>query len=231
MTQIKFKAFATLMLLIAFTGVVNAEDDAIENRKSEPLRNLIPNVINKINNKLGERPKLEASTTIRVKAEANSSTTLLQRAEKKREDLRRIATNKLNNIIRRFEATIKREEMIMTKIISRIEKVKSAGGNTTESEKFIEEARGHFTLAKNALLTFKNSTTSADVLVEANINSSSTSKIIKNGLDRLKELANGVEKHIRNGHKSLEKAVKSLRGMSSVNANSSTTVQTNNQSN
>ena len=135
-----------------------------------------------INARIEDRIEVRQNKIEDLKAKASSTREKIEdKIDDRRENLRRIAQNKLEKMVRRFESTIQREENIMNRIISRIEKVKSNGGNTADSEKYI-----------------------------------TTSTIIKNGLKKLKDMAQNVQKHIRLGHKSLENAVKSLRGASST---------------
>lgn len=147
---------------------------------------------------------------------ASTSERIKDRLEDARENFLRIARIRVKNIIDRLEATILREEGIYTRIVSRIEKVKSAGGNTTDSERHISEARTHIGNAKTALTTLKNaSTTASQNLVDSN---TSTSTTAKNNLRKVKEMALTVEKHIREARNSLVKAITSLKGVSTTRA-------------
>lgn len=150
---------------------------------------------------------------------ASSSEAHMEKRDERRETLMKIAGIKLQNMIDRFEATIARELTITSKIISRIEKVKANGGNTTEAEKYVTEAQKHFDQAKTSLLTLKNATSSAaNLLTDPSV---ATSSIIKTGIKKIKDMAQTVEMHIKEGHQSLNKALNSLRGMSSTNATTS----------
>lgn len=179
------------------------------NTDSKSLRDL-KDERNQINQEIKtKKTEIASSTKERIE----------NRRDERRENLKRIAENKLDKMIKRFEATIQRENSISEKIMSRVEKIKSNGGDTTEAEKYLGEAKTHFDEATKALLILKNATSSADTLIDAN---TSTSTIIKNGLKKLKDMAQNVEKHIREGHKSLTQAVKSLRGKSRENNATST---------
>lgn len=156
-------------------------------------------------------------------ARANLGSTTREARGDLKENLRaallRVAQNRFEKIIKRFESTIQREENIMNRIISRMEKVKSNGGKTENAEKYIMEAKTHFDEAKVALTVLKNASSSPDILVDANM---ATSTKIKTALEKIKKMAKDVEKHIREGHKSLTQAVKALRGASST-SNATTT--------
>lgn len=151
---------------------------------------------------------------------ATSTSAKIEKRDEKREILLRIAGIKLQNIIDRFTATLSRMDNITNKIISRIEKVKSAGGDTTNAEKYVADAQKHFSEARSSLVTLANSTSTAkDLLVDSE---TSTSTAVRTGLKKIKDMAMTVEMHIKEGHKSLNSAVKSLRGMSSTNATTTT---------
>lgn len=195
----KFKAVLLSMLLVVPVVFVSAETGTV---KGQPVREKIQDLKQEIKEVRAEKA---ASTTARI-----------ERRDERREMLLKIAGIKLQNMIDRFEATIAREATITSKIISRIEKVKSAGGNTSEAEKFVSEAQKHFDEAKTSLVTLKNATSSAATLLTDP--SVATSTIVKTGLKKIKDMAQTVEMHIKEGHMNLNKAVKSLRGMSSANA-------------
>ncbi len=170
----------------------------------------------KIENKIEARQ--EKVEDLRAKA-SSTRERIEDRVGNLRENLRQIAQNRFEKMIRRFEMTIQREENIMNRIISRIEKIKSNGGQTGDAEKYILEAKTHFTNAEKSLTTLKNATSSPDILVDAN---TATSTKVKNALEKLKNIAKEIEKNIREGHKSLTQAVKAIRGASSTN-NATTT--------
>lgn len=147
---------------------------------------------------------------------ATSTEARIEKRDERRETLLKIAGLKLQNMINRFTDTLSRLDSITNKIISRIEKVKSNGGNTSEAEKYIAEAQKHFSDAKISLTKLESATSTAkELLVDSN---TSTSTIIKTGLKKIKDLALSVESDIKAGHKSLNNALKSLRGMSGTNA-------------
>lgn len=154
---------------------------------------------------------------------ATSTAAKIEKRDEKREILVRIAGIKLQNIIDRFNATLSRMDNITNKIISRIEKVKTAGGDTTNAEKYIADAQKHFGEAKTSLTTLMNATSTAkELMADSN---TSTSTAIRTGIKKVKDVAMTIEMHIKEGHQSLNNALKSLRGMSSTNA--STTPKSN----
>jgi len=94
-------------------------------------------------------------------------------------------------------STIERLESIMTRVESRIAKVKAEGGVATESEVFVAEAGTHLAEAKGKLAVFTSITFSADKL--------------RDNVIKLREAAAEVKVHIRAAHTSLMNAVRSLR--------------------
>ncbi len=153
-----------------------------------------------------------ASTTVELRAE------IKQRMQKR-------AENRLDKMTERFEATIEREGKILTRINSRIAKVKTAGGDTTESEKFALEAKLHLDEADSSLTALE---TSVENSIEAQ--ASTTTKIMtKEMIANLKKSAAEVEKHLRAAHAASVNAVSSLQGMSTTEAkvNASSTTQVN----
>lgn len=137
----------------------------------------------------------------------------------KREERREEVKNKIEERLdRRFERatekylrTIEREEAIMAKIVTRIEKIKLAGGNVVEAEKYVAEAKAHLTDARTAYTSLKTLATNAD-------NATTTKAMIT----EMKTAGKNVEKHLREAHKSLQKTVGSLRGVSQLKNATST---------
>lgn len=168
------------------------------------------------------RPKTGVIKDLRQDLKENRmqvATTTQERMEKRderRETLLRIAGIKLQNMIDRFEATMSRLNGITNKVISRIEKVRTNGGNTANAEKYVADAQKHFADARIALTKLETATSTAkELLASSDV---STSTVIKTGLKKIKDIALTVESEIKEGHKSLNNALKELRGMSSAHA-------------
>lgn len=123
----------------------------------------------------------------------------------------RKVAGKLENASKKYLKTIEREEAIMAKIVSRIEKIKSNGGNTTEAEKLVAEAKNSLLEARKNYEILKSTVISAD-------NATTT----KQFLSSIRESTKLIEKHLRDAHKSLQKTVGSLRGVSQLRNASST---------
>ncbi|MBA3733341.1 hypothetical protein H0W91_03125 [Patescibacteria group bacterium] len=194
------------------------------------------------------RKAMQASTTEAIKAmrerakadikdirdsNASSSEKRAEIKDRKIEERKEIGERRMENrfdkMTARFTATIEREESIMAKINSRIEKIKAAGGNTTEAEKLVLEAKVHFDAAK---ATFSSLAVASQTTVSLENTSSTTNKEdAKSALNNLKMLSKELEKHIREGHEALTKVVaslKSLNGLNGQKVEASTTVNTRN---
>ena len=138
--------------------------------------------------------------------------------EKRGEMMKRYSVNVFDKTASRLLATIEREEIIMAKILARIERIKADGGKTTEAEKLVAEAKVHFAEARVALETFKtlvNNTPAAQDTV-------STSTITKETLTNVRKVAKEIDKHLREGHKALQKTIGILRGVSELHNATST---------
>lgn len=149
------------------------------------------------------------------------------RMENRRELIKNMIEKRFKKMFRRFQSTIEREVMIMGKINARITKVKTAGGNTTEAEKYTLEAKTNLDLAQTSLdLLIATATSTGEIDAQLLASSTSPGTITKDTLQKMKIAADQIEKYLKEAHKALEKAVKSLRGMSRVNNNASTTPPT-----
>ena len=144
--------------------------------------------------------------------------------DKIKENIQNRMGHRFDRMLARFQATIDREEKIMTKIVSRIEKVKANGGNTTLAETAITEARGHVAEAKLALENLKTNTNTAISQEVA----STTRMIAKETMTAMRIAGGEIEKHLRLAHKALQKIVGILRGVSQLRNASSTQTKTDN---
>lgn len=123
------------------------------------------------------------------------------------------------NMLERIQATIERQEKIMAKINTRIEKIKSEGGSTGEAEGHVANAKVNIDKAKVALEALKTSSTNA-----ANNLSSTTVAVKKETMDKMRDENKKITEGLKEAHKSLEKAIGSLKGLSRIkNPNATTT--------
>ncbi len=128
--------------------------------------------------------------------------------------------HRFDRLFDRLQATIDRENAIRARIETRILKIKSMGGNTTEAEKFSLEAKMHIDEASTSLAALK---AAADASIGIDVNASTTEA--RNARANLRKLAKTVEEHLREGHQALMKTVGSLRGQSQLHATTSANVQ------
>lgn len=122
------------------------------------------------------------------------------------------------NMVERIQATIERQEKIMAKINTRIEKIKSEGGSTTEAESHVANAKTNIDKSKVALEALKTSSSNA-----ANNLSSTTVAVKKETMDKMREENKKITDGLKEAHRSLEKAVTSLKGLSKIAPNATTT--------
>lgn len=154
-----------------------------------------------------------------LKAKFASSTK--ERRDQRQESLRKVAEQRIRKMFERIQATIDREIAIANKILSRAEKVRTNGGNTTEAEKYVSDAKAKFSEAQTMLDSLKN----ASSTVVAIINPGTTATSTKESLGKIKNIVEDIQTAIREGHKNLEKAVKALGLANKPTA--TTTTQTN----
>jgi nanoRNase/pAp phosphatase (c-di-AMP/oligoRNAs hydrolase) len=126
------------------------------------------------------------------------------------EVFRRILSNQVRKLFERIQATIDRESRIAGKISDRIEKIKSQGGNVTESEGFLTEAKSHITEAQSILNSLKEASTTVAQIIEQGRNSSTTAR----DLSKTRGIVSEIERHLKLAHSLMVKAVANLRGMS-----------------
>ncbi len=156
-----------------------------------------------------EMMRLKASSTLQMEMKNKKASSTKEKSE-----MRKMTYNRFENMIIRFGATIEREESILARIVSRIEKVKTAGGNATKAEKFISDAKMHLDEAKTTLAMLKaNAEITAELETNANLKMASTTR---DSLANLRKISQELEKHLREAHKALVDAVSNLLGMSSV---------------
>ncbi|HBD24665.1 MAG: hypothetical protein A2566_02985 [Candidatus Zambryskibacteria bacterium RIFOXYD1_FULL_40_13] len=131
----------------------------------------------------------------------------------------RVASSTANRLEKRFEkmtkrylSTIEREEKITSKLVSRIEKIKLNGGNTTEAERLVTEAKTHLRDARVAYEILKTSSIKAD--------SATTTQ--RETMNEMRNSVKVIETHLKEAHKLLQKTVGVLRGVSQLRNATST---------
>jgi hypothetical protein len=121
----------------------------------------------------------------REKLEENRSNTQVQ-----------VATRKAETVLRFMSATVDRLEKIADRIDSRIEKLKSAGGDTSESEEFVAEAR----------VDLANASASLEALVDIEL----SGETFQENFQRIRTIAAEAKEHIRSARENLVNAVRLL---------------------
>ena len=180
----------------------------------------------------GIKPREEIKT-VRANATAeiktireNVASTTQEMKDRIKAEVKKQVGERYGRMIERLGATIAREESIMARINSRIEKVKTAGGKTDVAEKLMVTAKSELDVAKASLATITNGT---ETIVTLELNASSTGA--RNSLESLRKSAKNLEGHLRLAHNAMVKALGSLRGMSSTkpeNQATSTKINTEN---
>lgn len=134
-----------------------------------------------------------------------------------KEKIKNLIERRFGKMFTRYQATIERETQIMNKINTRIEKIKTSGGTTTEAEKLVLDAKTHLDEAQKELTVLKNKAQN-----ESEIASSTTQTISKDTLKAMNDSVKNLEKEIRAAHQSLQKTVGALRGSSKLEHATST---------
>ncbi len=150
---------------------------------------------------------------------ASSTQARKENAQERFSRIKEQLSKNFRNMLERIQATIERQERIMAKINTRIEKIKSEGGNTADAEKYVAEAKVNIDKSKVALETLKTSSTNA-----ANNLSSTTVAVKKETMDKMREENKKITDGLKEAHRSLERAIASLKGLSRIkNPNATTT--------
>src|SRR3989344_2575073 len=129
---------------------------------------------------------------IRAQAEARKASSTAARVEMQRS----LAKRKAEQTARVFAATVKRLEGIITRLESRIEKVKVAGGDTLRPEAFVEEAKNHLSEAKTSIALFASIDFSGDKAQE--------------NFEKVRETATIAKGHIKEAQRCLMEALRAL---------------------
>lgn len=118
--------------------------------------------------------------------------------------------NKYAGITTRFQATIDRLNNIISRMETRITKIKAEGGDTAKAETAIANAKKLIGDAEKSMVDLKNSVISAG-LVEST--ASTTDKELKDTLATLRKKANNTQKILVQAHLSLVKSIGFLKGL------------------
>ena len=133
----------------------------------------------------------------RKELEARKASSTAKRIETQRS----LAKRKAANTARVLSATVERLEKIIVRLESRIQKVKALGGNTAQTETYVAEAKNHLGLAKGSIALFASVDISGDKAQE--------------NFERVRNVAAEAKGHIREAHRSLMNALRTLGGVRS----------------
>ncbi len=140
-----------------------------------------------------------SSTEQREERMENRETHQASSTERRIDIQQNLAKRKAENTARVFTATLWRLDRIITRVESRIDKVESAGGTTTSAKLFVAEARDYLSQASTSIATFKDITFTADKA--------------KENFEKVRNLASEIKGYIREAHRSLMNAIRSLKGL------------------
>ena len=174
----------------------------------------------KIEANLAERKEAREEFTSKIANKIGSSTGA------KGGFLGNIAGQRVKNIYRLFEATVNRFEKLITRIESRMDKIKDAGGVTTEAEASLLIAKDSLAKAEADLVLLGNLGLGKGSTTNATTTASTTNSV---NLDQAKVLATQIRDSLRSVKENLMKTVRSLIEVQKtvkVNANATSTATT-----
>lgn len=202
----KSKYIILLALLVLGTNVTYAQTSSTTN-KLEPRKDFI---------EAKKAIKIEVKTDIQTIRDKAKSDLQLQ----KQNEIKNLLIKNGQRVVSRLTATIERLQNISDRIVTRIEKIKATGKNTTTAEKYISDAKISITSARTNLDLLKNTVALAS---NANITASSTIIIVKD----LRKMAQNVEKNIQATRVYLVKSLANLKTLSPASVNATSTNSTN----
>ncbi len=159
-----------------------------------------------------------ASSTLKARMEALRMEMKNMMASSTMTRMEKMEGHKFLRMSARYEEVIFRLENILAKLVSRIDKVKANGGDTTEAESLALEAKGHLDMAKTAFDKLK-----LDVKTEiSQENASSTKATLRKTLELMRTDGKNIELHLREAKETMMKIVGVLRGVSGLHNATST---------
>lgn len=154
-----------------------------------------------------------SSTERREERKENIEERKASSTERRIEMQKNLAKRKANHTARVLTATVGRLDKIIVRLESRIAKIDAAGGTTTEAKIFVAEAKNHLSLASTTIAGFVSLDLEGDKAQE--------------NFEKIRALASEAKGHIREAHRSLSKAVRTLgRVWSDIMRNKATTTAT-----
>ena len=196
--------------------------NASTSRPKPPIKNdaklKVQDLKGKVASSMEDRKDKMASTSMKLSDKRDEmKDRMASSSENRKENVREFLRKKFDKMLKRIEATIKRQEEILAKINSRILKIKAGGGNTTEAEKLTAEAKVKIDLAKTAFANLSTTTNNG-----VNDFSTTTENIKKDTMEKMRASEKSIETSLKQAHNLLEKALGSLRGLSELHRATST---------
>lgn len=153
--------------------------------------------------------RTQTNAEVKARTEVRRDTMQASSSERRIEMQASVVKRKVTNTSRVLSATVDRLEKIGDRIESRIAKFEDKGASTTDSVRFLAEARAHLDLA--------------DASVEAMADLDLSGETIADNFEIIRTSAKEAKMHIREAHTSLMMAVRSLKASAEVEANATTT--------
>ncbi len=200
---IKYVAVAGL-LTITFSGIAFAENGSSVNASTtrKSIKGVIENIKSGLKTQVQTDRLEKASTSPKDRGELKGDT------EKMRQDIKTAQANikavQMAKVVWiRINATIVRLEKLLSKLDSRIAKIKTAGGNTAVAETNSADAKVALTKAQTDVDTVKTIISSI----------SGTTPIDGTATSTIKTASKDAEIQIKTAQSGIEKALKSLQGL------------------
>ena len=193
-----FSTSLLLMLALTVALPVSAKEgaDDLQEKSSTTPRALM---MERQEDRRESRQEYKASTTERLmEIRSNIEQRKASSTERRLEMQTNIAKRRVEHVTKVILATIKRLEKIITRIESRIEKIKERGGDTTEAEDFVALAKENLADAKVAVDAFINLDLSGSTAVE--------------NFEMIRAAAAEARENISSAHRNLMMAVRALKG-------------------
>ncbi len=164
-----------------------------------------------------------SSTTLKTKMEALRMEMRVMMASTTMPRMEKVGEHKFLKMTARYDLVITRLENILARLVSRIDKVKANGGDTTEAETLALTAKGHLDEAKTAFATLQT-----DVNTEISQETASSTKVkLRATLVLMRTDGKNVEMHLREAKETMMKIVGILMGQSGLHATTTTSASAN----
>jgi hypothetical protein len=123
--------------------------------------------------------------------------------DERRQEAEKQIAGHISKMTERFNAAVKRLDVLIMRLESRIAKVKAAGKDTSVADPLIADAKANITQAELDIAKIPG-------LVTTSLQASTT---LVGKFNDLKNLSDTINKELRTAHKDLEKAIGALKGL------------------